>query len=515
MSIVHKTVRFFLREINYNASPSHRPKLRKSLRHSLRCHTEGREQTLQWDPELSCNNLILTNGRLQHLGTMSNFDKQKLIDDIMPPTRSLGNTKKRNQLRQAKCKLKKLVNTLKDAGNHAAAGIIKQIIDSGDLETKEYLLLLLEDCEFTHRKSRLKLVNSYIKLQTASNDFINKNATYVTEGVFKIPHKWNVGSDVIPLERYINIMESFLKEHFAHYPIKAIVGHADEKARFELTGDHVHYYLNGQNQKTMAYDLRKRKIKLVNDYIRRNHLDVKPFDETCLSYKDTPLIGHFFQLMIKDYMNKHLLNPLGLNAEFSDETQKRSAQYQQMVRESKLPKAQRQFNYYNRQISQVKERYHDVNRQLEQAKEQYHAYEKDNDKARKTLRNLDEMYELIKKQCQSADGYYEESKSQYKQEKMTLLADIAKLESEIAKLSAVEEQIGFRLSAALEKTLYNAYILIRAEKINQNSNKALFDKFYAEFTKGLQFLDSSPHLAPLAKQFRKLLGDHDIDSNQR
>lgn len=117
---------------------------------------------------------------------------------------------------------------------------------------------------------------------------------------------------------------------------------------------HTHYFLEGKNQKTGEYDLRKRQILVVNEYIAKK----RPEDELLPVNKDltrhqSRAFGHYWQCLVQDFMNAHLLNPKNLHAEFSDETEKKTEQYQYMIRQGKLPKSQRDFSYQTRLIDKL------------------------------------------------------------------------------------------------------------------------------------------------------------------
>ena len=73
-----------------------------------------------------------------------------------------------------------------------------------------------------------------------------------------------------------------------------------------------------------------------------------------MNYKQSKLLGHFYQRVVQDYTNKHLLIPKGLEATFSDEAEKASEEYKNMVKQAKRPKSEREFNFYNHQMEAYK-----------------------------------------------------------------------------------------------------------------------------------------------------------------
>ncbi|TOF31903.1 hypothetical protein CGJ28_23255 [Vibrio parahaemolyticus] len=161
-------------------------------------------------------------------------------------------------------------------------------------------------------------------------------------------------SDDISLRDYILTTKTFLETHFPDHPIKAIVGHDDERNENEKTGLHTHYFVSGKNRKTGEYDLRKHQILVVNEYLAKKGLEdeLLPVNQD-LTRHQSRAFGHYWQCLVQDFMNTHLLNPKNLHAEFSDETEKKTEQYQYMIRQGKLPKSQRDLSYHTRLIDKL------------------------------------------------------------------------------------------------------------------------------------------------------------------
>ncbi|MFA0350727.1 hypothetical protein AB4486_27880, partial [Vibrio sp. 10N.222.55.C6] len=138
--------------------------------------------------------------------------------------------------------------------------------------------------------------------------------------LFKIPHQWGVGTDVISLEEYVSFTSQFLMEYFPDYEVKAVIGHDDERSVDVKTGAHAHYYLSGRNNQTGKYDLRKTQIKVVNEYIKRTAPDTKLLpDDGKLTRKLSQKFGRYFQKMLFDYANQHLFVDKGLVAKLAPE----------------------------------------------------------------------------------------------------------------------------------------------------------------------------------------------------
>lgn len=124
-------------------------------------------------------------------------------------------------------------------------------------------------------------------------------------------------------------------------------------------------FLSALNQKTNKFDLHKRQIQVVSEYIEKV-TGVKDFfpSNSKLTRKETQDLGHYFQRMVQHFANEHLCRSKGLLIEFSTETERRSKQRKEMDQQAKLPKGQRRNNLNNyllkRQAIQRKELASDI-----------------------------------------------------------------------------------------------------------------------------------------------------------
>lgn len=360
MSIDFKFIRQFYRHINYISSSVDRAKCRRSVFHSLRIALDTQRDTpiLEWHPELSDKNLIYMNGEIIPLHHLNEEAKMNLLVDIIPSERINCESKWKTKMYKARHALNKSVTALNDEGSGDAAALIEALLtDTRNYISafdQEWIVREFEDCTMSRKQQRVKQIKTYIKACNLLNDTPPRTATYVQEGTFKIPQQWGIGTDVISLEEYILFMKEFLTSHFPDYPIKAICGHDDERSVNENVGAHIHYYLSGRNEKTGCYDLRKSQIRAINKYLIEKHptVDLLPEDRD-LQYKETGAMGSYFQQMFQDYANEHLLNHKGLHAEFTDDTEKAQERYKHMIRESKLPKNKRSFNFHTKQLEDL------------------------------------------------------------------------------------------------------------------------------------------------------------------
>ena len=268
---MNNEIRFFHRVINFNSTPAGRKKCEASLRHTLRIMRALKlTKQLEWDPELSKNNLIHSYGRTQALDNFEEDYKWEKLFSIAPEPKIRNQTKLQNQRRQYKDKIKKAIKSEENAGNTQACEFLREI-----LKQKDFVRYSMIDdfarLKMTRSKQRIKMLEVYLNAHNQlSSRPPNENCIFIQEGIFKIPHRWNIGSDLINTHEYMAFTQQFLKVHYPNYNIELIAVHDDERLKEMTTGIHSHYFINGRNKVTGQYDLRRRQIEIVNQYLRDN-----------------------------------------------------------------------------------------------------------------------------------------------------------------------------------------------------------------------------------------------------
>jgi hypothetical protein len=359
-------IRLFYSRFNYNSTTKGRGKCEKSLMHTLRILLEALQE-LDWKEELVDENLIWINDEIHKLSDFSEDEKYELLYKVAPKPKMRDKKKHQNNRRKYKLKLKKAIASEAENGNKEASDFMKEILQFDDSKFISYSRLeKFEKLEMSRKNQRLQMLRIYIESHNLlSNSVDNENSVYVQEGIFRIPHRWGVGTDVVTKEDYINIVRDFLTENFTNYPIETIVCHDDERLLEENTGAHSHYFLSGKNEKTGDYDLHKAQIKAVNRYIKQfGDIDDRLPDNGKLNRKQSGVFGEYFQRMFYDYTNKHLLISKGLVAEFSPETERQSQERKMINRESKLPKRLRSHNMYSREAEILSSRLDDLKERI-------------------------------------------------------------------------------------------------------------------------------------------------------
>ena len=95
MANQNRTIRLFHRHVNFNSTSKDRKKCEKSLKHSLRIAPPSDSvKQLEWNPELTNNNLLYRAGKLYRLDTqMSDEQRWKVLLDIAPKPKIKNHTK--------------------------------------------------------------------------------------------------------------------------------------------------------------------------------------------------------------------------------------------------------------------------------------------------------------------------------------------------------------------------------------------------------------------------------------
>lgn len=478
-------IHFLHRRINYDSKAINRKKCEASLCHSGRITSSNKTNVKQfeWNESLSDNNLVWRNGQVQQLDSYSTTGKWELLFDIAPEESLRHQSKLKAQLRQYRLKMKKAIAKEEDKGNIEAASFLQQVLDEkGHVSYSK--IDTFSEMTMLRRNQRIKMLEKYLN---AHNQLCYRvpsvNAVYVQEGIFKIPHKWNIGADVISLEEYISFTVKFLTEHFPDFEIKAVFGHDDERSEVQNTGLHTHYYISGKNSKTGAYDLHKQQIQVVNQYLKRNGRD----DETLplsMSHQQSTVYGHYFQEMVLDYTNEHLLNPKGLHAEFTDETEKKSEQYRKMNQQAKLPKREREFNLYNMQMEQLQRQFESLQKEtisLDVKKAKLKAL------LESALASIQEADHLIKKQQEELANLSAEQ--QARQDNIDMLGmrylsmessietkriELEQVEGELEQATKALKEVDVQTRKMVEKTIENVFMLLVARA---KGNQALVRKY--------------------------------------
>ncbi len=361
---MNQNIRQFCGKYNYKSQSESRLKCEASLKHSLRITSTLADsqakakptKKLEWNEALSANNLIWCNGKLSQLDTWSEETRMELLYRIAPVPRIHNQRKLQTQHRQYQLKMKKAITSELKKDNNEAAEFLQVVLDT-DGHVSYSKIERFGKLNMQRKKQRIKMLETYLNAHNQVHRRAPTNAVYLQEGILKVPHQWQVGSDTVSLKEYIELTRKFLTHYFPQYQIEAIIGHDDERSVEQDTGCHPHYFLSGRNTETGEFDLHKRQIQVVNEYIRHVY-SVDGFfpKDSKLSREESRDFGRFFQKMVKDFVNEHLFHAKGLNVAFAPETERQSERRQEMNREASLPKSERSYNYHTHQLELIQDK---------------------------------------------------------------------------------------------------------------------------------------------------------------
>ena len=364
-----REIRAFYSIVNYSFNAKGRRTGKASLIHSLRLSSPSMsgltylgkmskffrtrdELAVEWDVALSAANLIDTDEGIVPLDSFSQEQREQILFDVMgETTKSAGSYAEKSKIKsKALYKIKQWLENENVSGPFSL--LMKSYIESNEFININEVKDTLNQLDITRKKQKIAQITKYIK---AHNALIDKpktlNSTNFEEVLFKIPVNHCVGTDIISNTEMMNTMKLFLQTFYPEYPIKLMVLHHDERLPNENTGGHVHAFISGKNSLTGEYDLRLSQIKRVNEFLIKRGDTSDCLDETGrLRYIDASSVTSYMQQMFYEFINADLFNKKDLNVEFSPASERNSELRKQMNAEARLPKYQRQFNYYNRTI---------------------------------------------------------------------------------------------------------------------------------------------------------------------
>ncbi|EOG7786256.1 hypothetical protein ACSW0U_000269 [Vibrio fluvialis] len=378
-----KEIRFFHRRFNFTSKPGDRVKCEHSLAHSLRIApptAANKAKKLEWNKELAGSNLIWLGSNILSLNSVSEEERLELLYQFAPEPKIRNQSKLQTQQRQYRLKIKKAIESETSKGNVDVAKFLQNI-----LNTKGHVsysrIEQFKKLPMQRKGQRIKMLETYLNAYNQLQQRPAANHVFLQEGIFKVPHQWNVSNDTITLEEYILFTRKFLKHHYPAYDIQAIIGHDDERSVDVNTGAHTHYFISGRNNQTGEYDLRKTQINVVNEYIRENYPSEKLLPENGkLTRKLIQKFGHYHQRMMLDFSNEQLFKSKSLKAEFAPETEQKSALRKKIDKEANLPKSARSHNYYTHQLELVQAKVHSAEQQYNELVENTHSLKDNFDK---------------------------------------------------------------------------------------------------------------------------------------
>ncbi|PHX03469.1 hypothetical protein [Vibrio splendidus] len=350
----NKAITCFFSTLPYSGTAEKQAKLKKSAGHSIR-DENAKSETIEWNPDLSHLNQVYINNQWTKLDNLNNDDKSEFVDSLrLPQKPNEGLTKCKQKKRAYKKKLKDALQSEK--GNTEGSNFIAKI-----LGTPEHVPLKLDslldearNIDFSRKKQRLNAFERYISVHNKLVSFPkNLNSNLVEESIFVIPHRNEVSHDLVCGREMAEALMNYYRNYFKDYEIAAVFVHSDERGLDEGTGEHVHLFLKAQNNRTTEWDLRIEKANLaqkMKNHLDQSHTPIRYKQGACFSRKEQSEQGELIQECFRRFMNHQLFRPKGLTMEFNEDLQKNRRKIKEMRRQAQLPKNEREFNYFTREL---------------------------------------------------------------------------------------------------------------------------------------------------------------------
>lgn len=460
-----RTIRTFYRQFNINTTSAGVAKILKTLRHSLRIPSPHNNKSIEWDEALSSGNLLWFNGNTAPMESYSLAQRQTIFDAIAPKPKVKNQSRLKEQRRQLKHKVKNAYATERKNGNDVAADILWDIFHKDvDVPISELLITRLDNMTTMARHTqKMKTLKKFARVH---NQLVetrpNQNATYLQEGIFKIPHKWNVDDSVITPEEWINFTKDCLTHFFPKYPIHALVVHCDERLKNEYTGTHCHYFLSGRDSMFGNWDILKTQIEVVNEYMRgqnklheaRGEEPEALLPENCvLTREQSAIHGERLQRMFLDHINQHLLNERGLHSEISTDEERSTPERKLMNRQASLAKSERDFNYMSRQIEEKQNELNHLINELTLEAE--------------SIELIQSQKEQLISQLADIDSTFQSEKLKQQEELEQIRQEIRALNLEGIRLSNITKKLSGNACEQLVSIIRQAYIAVQYQHRGQ------------------------------------------------
>ena len=332
-------------------------KLGKSLKHSLRVHSKE-EKKIQWDEDLSHNNIFIVNGKPFPMNEASALS---FIKDTLTPFHLVNRSKEqRKEDVETKGKYKyKIKKIIKDEAGQPIAAYLDNLIDRGDYIDGEQVKEDFEAFEVSRKAQKLKSVQNYIDLHntiTQAEKPLDGRKTVIQEAFFKFPMHNQVD---LPAEFYVSAIQDFYAKYFPDYNVLLTVYHGDElEGGKKKVGDHPHIFIDCKNKRTGEYDLTEQQAVLANKVIKHVEFfkSYTPVNTKQQTYQESQIIGEALQELFYKHINKKFKTEnIPLVANRLEQTQESLKLRKKIRLESKKAKEDRAFNLYTMRQEQLEE----------------------------------------------------------------------------------------------------------------------------------------------------------------
>ena len=363
-----QTITLTKRDRNY----SNLKGLDSSLRHSLRLD-QNEYDDFEFNPNPDHPNIAIVGGVEQVL--TRELAEQLLADFNDQLQTKLKATEATDEIAAEKEKLRKLKSKLVKFINATEPTEIKEYVTSvmeGErpLVVQDYAALLNQH-KISRISQRIDLLENYTTKkqeieQNAPDRAVSRTVNRVKEIILVIPEPNKLAITKGYTDLLQKAMHQFYQKNFPNNKMLFSFSHLDE------TTNHVHAFLDLQNEKTGKYDFSAQEFEFASQYYARNkaHLDKISEPPTLEDFKlpnrSEEKQNHRFirereswkskvmQAAFYEHFNG-LAAAYGLQAKFLPKTKEKQEFLSKIEQEAKKPKSERSHNYYTRQVEKLEQ----------------------------------------------------------------------------------------------------------------------------------------------------------------
>ncbi|MEC4168898.1 hypothetical protein VSQ82_16870 [Pseudomonas sp. MS-1(2024)] len=363
-----QTITLTKRDRNY----SNLKGLDSSLKHSLRLD-QNEYDDFEFNPNPDHPNIAIVGGVEQVL--TRELAEQLLADFNDQLQTKLKATEATDEIAAEKEKLRKLKSKLVKFINATEPTQIKEYVTSV-MEGERPLVVgdyaaLLNQHKISRVAQRIDLLENYTTKkreieQNAPNRAVSRTVNRVKEIILVIPEPNKLAITKGYTDLLQKAMHQFYQKNFPNNKMLFSFSHLDE------TTNHVHAFLDLQNEKTGKYDFSAQEFEFASQYYARNkaHLDKISEPPTLEDFKlpnrSEEKQNHRFirereswkskvmQAAFYEHFNR-LAAAYGLQAKFLPKTKEKQEFLSKIEQEAKNPKSERSHNYYTRQVEKLEQ----------------------------------------------------------------------------------------------------------------------------------------------------------------
>ena len=363
-----QTITLTKRDRNY----SNLKGLDSSLKHSLRLD-QNEYDDFEFNPNPDHPNVAIVGGVEQVL--TRELAGQLLADFNDQLQTKLKATEASDEIASEKEKLRKLKSKLVKFINATEPTEIKEYVTSvmeGErpLVVEDYAALLNQH-KISRISQRIDLLENFTTKkreieQNAPDRAVSRTVNRVKEIILVIPEPNKLAITKGYTDLLQKAMHQFYQKNFPNNKMLFSFSHLDE------TTNHVHAFLDLQNEKTGKYDFSAQEFEFASQYYARNkaHLDKISEPPTLEDFKlpnrSEEKQNHRFirereswkskvmQAAFYEHFNG-LAAAYGLQAKFLPKTKEKQEFLSKIEQEAKKPKSERSHNYYTRQVEKLEQ----------------------------------------------------------------------------------------------------------------------------------------------------------------